>query len=145
MADPAAAQVKRIDATDPVQRALLQWIQLATLPGDEPINCDEGAWWVAYVGGAPVGFGGVKPSSQFANCGYLCRSGVIPSHRGRGLQKRLIRAREQYAKRQGWEWLLTDTCDNPASANSLASMGYRMYQPRRPWALPRSLYWRKKL
>lgn len=138
-------RVRRVDASDPATAALLHWLQLATLPSDEPVPCTEAYWWVAYVDDAPAGFAGVRASAQFGDCGYLCRAGVLPPHRGRGIQKRLLRAREQYARRRGWRWLLSDTCDNPASANSLASAGYRMYQPSAPWALPRSLYWRKKI
>ena len=53
----------------------------------------------------------------------LCRSGVIKSFRGKGIQKKLIRSRERFSRTLGWKWLITDTTDNPPSSNSLISCG----------------------
>jgi GNAT superfamily N-acetyltransferase len=100
---------------------------------------------MAVDGGTPVGFAGYVRSAQWHDAVYLCRSGVLASHRGHGLQKRLIRAREQHARKRGYRWALTDTFDNPASSNSLISSGYRLYEPARPWGKRGALYWRKKL
>jgi L-amino acid N-acyltransferase YncA len=72
----------------------------------------------------------------------MCRAGVIRNFQGHGLQKRLIQARIRKARALNWEWLLTDTTDNPASANSLIAMGFKLYEPKAPWANKNSLYWR---
>lgn len=142
----SAIRVRRVDTTQPATAALLQWLQLEVLPHDQPLPPDEGAWWVAYDGASPVAFASVRPSAQFGDCGYLSRAGVLSSHRGRGLQKRLIRVREQYARRQGWRWLLTDTAPgNSPSANSLITCGFRLYTPTRPWGLQGACYWRKPI
>ena len=77
--------------------------------------------------------------------GYLARAGVLPEFRGQGLQKRLIKVREEFAREHGMPALICDTCDNPASANSLIACGFKMFQPQEPWGLPRSVYWRKFL
>jgi GNAT superfamily N-acetyltransferase len=137
--------VQAVDATDPKVAALLTWLQLSTLGGDEPYDVSEGHWWVAYEGGAPIGFAGVVRSLQWSDAGYLCRSGVLRSHRGNGLQKRLIRVRERKAKALGWNWLLSDTYKNPPSANSLISCGYKTFTPSRPWGFDGAIYWRKKI
>jgi GNAT superfamily N-acetyltransferase len=77
--------------------------------------------------------------------GYLCRAGVLESHRGRGLQKRLIRVRERKARKLGWTHVVTDTYENPASANSLIKCGFRSYLPRNPWGAKGVAYWIKRL
>lgn len=57
----------------------------------------------------------------------------------------MILLREQYAKKLGYTWIVSDTTDNPPSANSLARKGYQMFEPTKPWGMETSLYWRKKL
>jgi hypothetical protein len=62
-----------------------------------------------------------------------------------GLQKRLIRVRERMARELGWAWLITDTFQNPPSANSLISCGFKNFAPTKPWGFAGANYWRKKL
>jgi GNAT superfamily N-acetyltransferase len=104
-----------------------------------------GRWWLAYNDNDPVGFAGMTPSSLGPNIGYLKRAGVVKSHRGHGLQRRLIRVREARARRLGWERMITDCTGNPRSANNLYTAGYRMFEPRYEWAFASSLYWDKRL
>jgi GNAT superfamily N-acetyltransferase len=137
--------IKSVDATDPKVAALLTWLQLSTLGGDEPFDVAEGHWWIAHDGPMPVGFAGVVRSYQWGDTGYMCRSGVLRSHRGKGLQKRLIRVREAKARRLGWNWLISDTYKNPPSANSLISCGFKTFIPSRPWSFDGAIYWRKRL
>jgi len=119
------------------------YLQNKCLPHDEPIEIDRGHWWVATTKeGKPVGFAGLIRSYHWVNAGYMCRAGVIPSYQGYGLQKRLIQARVRKARSLNWEWLVTDTTDNPASANSLIAMGFKLYEPSKPWGFKNSLYWR---
>lgn len=129
---------KRVSST-------IRQLQLQCLPCDKPYNTSNGFWWVAYEGCEPVAFAGVVQSSQWIDAGYLCRSGVLPAYRGKGLQKRLIRARERKAREMGWNWLITDTRHNPASSNSLIACGYRLFIPSRPWGHSDAIYWRKEL
>src|ERR1017187_5294038 len=63
---------------------------------------DGGHWWLAYHQGQPVAFAGMVASNRWQNVGYFKRAGVIPEHRGNGLQIRLMRVREQKAKRIGF-------------------------------------------
>ena len=110
-----------------------------------PVAPQFGSWWLAYCDEDAVGFAGVAKAYTSVDAGYLNRSGVVEDHRGHGLQVRMLRARERYAKRQGWTMLITDTTDNVASANSLIKAGYKLYTPKWPWAFPHSLYWKKDL
>ena len=42
-------------------------------------------------------------------------------------------------------YLITDTIENPASANHLIDCGFRLFDPITLWANEGSLYWRKEL
>lgn len=138
--------VRQVDPKDPEIRALLIRMQQECLPSDRPLNPTEGDWWVAYTdAGVPVGFCSIKPSVRWEETGYLSRAGVIAAHQGKGLQKRMIRVRINRAKRLGWKWILSDTSDNPASANSLIACGFKMYEPRDPYGLKTSVYWRRRI
>lgn len=139
-------RVVPVDASVEKTATLLKYLQLETLGNDVPFDVGAGNWWIAYEGELPVGFGGVVQSASWGDCGYLCRSGVIRSHRGQGIQKRLLRVREGKARRLGWNWLITDTAPwNFASSNSLIATGFRLYQPAKPWGVDGALYWRKKI
>jgi GNAT superfamily N-acetyltransferase len=106
----------------------------------------EGRYWIARVKGELAGFGGMKQSVQFSDCVYLHVSGVLPSFRGHGLQKRLIKARCAAAKREGKVWAVTYTMNNPASSNSLIACGFRQYEPSKTWSdSDAAIYWRKAL
>jgi GNAT superfamily N-acetyltransferase len=105
----------------------------------------HGHWWLAHYDKEPVAFAGIVPSALGFNTGYLKRAGVIPEHRGVGLQKRLIRVREARARKNGWSKIVTDCTDNPASANSLYASGFKMFKPRYGWAFDNSLYWYKTI
>lgn len=73
---------------------------------------------------------------------YLSRVGVTTEHRGKGLQKRLIRVRLAHAKRHGYSNAITYTVKAGArSINSLIACGFRYYEPPRPWAGSDMLYW----
>lgn len=138
--------VRQVNTNDHEVAALLVRMQRECLPGDAPASPHLGYWWICYApDGKPAGFACLKPSLRWQDTGYLARSGVLLAHRGRGLQKRLIRVRAAKAKQLGWRWLLSDTSENPQSANSLISCGFKMYEPREPYGLKTSLYWRKKL
>ena len=123
----------------------LMQLQREILPGDRPVTIDNTYWWIAYDGDKPIGFSGYRASRQWCHTAYLCRAGVLSAYRGKGLQRRLIRVRERHAKRLGFIWAISDTSDNPASANNLIACGYRMYEPQSPWGWRHTCYWRKKL
>jgi GNAT superfamily N-acetyltransferase len=138
-------QIKQIDTSVSGNAELLIRLQKECLPYDKIYDVSYGTWWVAYQDHRAIAFAGLVPSSRWLDTGYLCRSGVIAKSRGRGVQKRLIRVRQTYAKKMGWAWLITDTYHNPPSSNSLISCGFRLFEPSAPWGARGTLYWRKKL
>ena len=116
-------------------------------PSDSPGYDAEAVWWCARtLREDVVAFAAIRASQQWAGVGYLNRCGVHDAWRGLGLQRRLLRAREAYARQQGWSYVVTDTTpENTASANNLIRAGFTLYQPRHPWGLRRALYWIKAL
>lgn len=117
-------------------------LQKKCLPVDPPVDPGDGDWWIAFDGDAPVGFSCLKPCAYKPNAGYLARAGVIAGYRGHGLQRRLIRARLAKAKKYGWSEVITDTRDNPPSANSLIACGFRHFMPGSPWGHANTTYFR---
>jgi len=102
-------------------------------------------FWGAFDGARLVGWGGLRQSRRWLDCVFLCSSGVLPEARGRGLQKRLIKARVRWAEKQGYYYAFTYTVPhNPASSRSLISCGFRPYWPSKPWAGD-VCYWHRPL
>lgn len=138
-------RIREVDTDEEDAAEIVLDLHRATFPGVALPDLNVGLWWVASDEVGPVGFAGLTPSTAGTRIGYLKRAGVLASHTGKGLQRRFIRVREAAARRLGWKTLLTDTTDNPASANNLARCGYKMFTPAEPWALKNSLYWWKRL
>ena len=138
--------VRKVDIRDPAIQSLLLFLQRKILPEDSPYKPDRGHWWVAYAEcGKPVAFAGLVRSIKWTDTGYLCRAGVLDGFNGHGLQKRLIKVRQAQAKKLGWNWLITDTTNNPASSNSLISAGFKIYTPGQPWSFRNAIYWKYKV
>jgi N-acetylglutamate synthase-like GNAT family acetyltransferase len=137
--------LKRVDIRKQSSQDKLSRLQKVCLPYDQPIDTNFGSWWIATKDGNDIGFAGLVRTVSWNDCGYLCRAGVVPDARGQGLQKQFIRVRLRQAKALGWKWVVTDTTDNPASANSLISTGFKLFQPTKPWGFKNTLYWRRKL
>lgn len=137
-----AYQINRVDTTAPGVADVLALLHQICLPHDTLPDFSVGEWWLAWHHGEPVAFCGLKASEQWCDTGFLSRAGVVPEHRGRGLQKRLIRVRLARARALGWRHAVTYTVDNPPSANSLIACGFRMYHPQNPWCEDRVEYWR---
>jgi GNAT superfamily N-acetyltransferase len=139
-------KLKRSDVSDDLHIDTLKDMHALTFGDSEVPTFDRGVWWVAYDGSDPVGFCGMEASSDYADVMYFKRAGVLPAWQGHGLQRRMIRVRERYARRIGIRYLRTDVSnDNPASANNLIRCGFRMFWPRHPWAFDYSTYWFKEL
>lgn len=138
-------KIRRVNG--PANAAIIAKLQSVCMGGDQPSPAETGDWWIAYdAEGTAVGFGQLKPSSRYANCGYLSRAGVIPAARGHGLQRQLIRVRLRRARKLGWHHCFSDTLLNPQSANNLTACGFKIFLPKKPWAFKvKTLYWRIKL
>lgn len=138
--------IKKVDLRVSANQTTLSFLQRKILPEDTPYPTDRGHWWIAYAEcGKPVAFAGLVRSMRWNDTGYLCRAGVLDGFNGHGLQKRLIRVRIVQAKKLNWNWLITDTTDNPASSNSLISAGFKMYTPANPWSFKNACYWKYKV
>lgn len=138
--------IRKVDPRNAEVSATLAYLQKKCLPYDYPYDVNKGHWWIAYADDViPIAFAGLVRSYSWYDCGYLCRAGVLKEYTGKGVQKRLIKVREMQAKKLGWNWLITDTHDNPPSSNNLISTGFRLYNPTHPWAYKDSLYWRKRI
>ena len=117
-------------------------------PSDHPPVLENSLWWVVWRGKEPVGYAGVRVCEHGPNVGlgFLSRAGVVAKHRGRGLQKRLIRAREAEARALGLKEIVTYVAHwNCPSINSLAACGYRHYRPETKWGGKEAVYLRKRL
>lgn len=114
-------------------------------PENDRLPTLTGYWWIVYHEGEPVGFAAMQPSSNWEKTGYLYRSGVLPDHRGKGLQKRLIKTREKKARELGWHTMVSDTTGTVYSANNLIKAGYLLFDPPHPWGFKNTNYWYKRL
>ena len=120
----------------------------ACFPSDHRPTLENSIWWVVWRGKEPVGYAGLRVCETPCNAGlgFLSRAGVLREHRGRGLQRRLIRVREAEAKALGLKEVLTYVALwNCASLNSLISSGYKFYRPADKWGGRESVYLRKCL
>lgn len=139
-------RIREVDGLDDEIAETLAELHYLTFFGGASIpEFDRGHWWLALSGTMPVALAGLVPSDREVNAGYFCRVGVLKGHCGHALQLRLMRALESRARRNGWSCIVSDTTGNLASANNFIRAGYRLYQPKYPWAWPNTLYWRKPI
>ncbi|MCP3367833.1 GNAT family N-acetyltransferase [Bradyrhizobium cajani] len=139
-------RIRCVDALDDdIAETLADLHQLTFFDAAAVPQFELGAWWLAYCNDEAVAFAGVVPSTYARNSGYFSRVGVLQRHWGRGLQFKLMRAIEARGRRSGWDSIVSDTTDNPVSANNFIRAGYRLYEPELPWAWSHTLYWRKWL
>lgn len=126
-----------------VDAGLIAELQKKYLDNCPQYPANDSFWWVVEHGFKVIGFAGYTPCKNGEV--YMCRAAIDPNHRGRGLHKRLIRARLTHAKKNGWKKAVTDTRFNPASANNLIACGFKMYAPDEPWSFKDSCYWYRHL
>lgn len=139
-------RIRAVDADDDeIAETLADLHRLTFFDGAAVPKFEWGCWWLAYSGVEAVAFAGVVPSTHARNSGYFCRVGVLKKHWGHALQLRLMWTVEVQARRSGWDSIVSDTTDNPVSANNFIKAGYRLYEPKMPWGWTNTLYWRKWL
>jgi GNAT superfamily N-acetyltransferase len=120
----------------------------------EDRHIDNGFWFVAYaqehlvsdnVPSRAVGFAGMVWCEPFPLVGYLKRCYVLPEYRGRGLQSRFLKIREDKARKLGWTTLVSECAEtNHASANNFKRGGYEICDPEQKWGV-KSVYFVKRL
>jgi GNAT superfamily N-acetyltransferase len=142
-------RVREVDASDDEVAEVIRAFNRETgsFPEltDDELDGEHCYWWLAYLGNEPVGFAGMVPSQRYKSAGYLKRAGVIPGHRGNGLQLRFFKVRERKARAIGWGFLVSETTNTVFSANNFIRAGYRLFEPETRWAFETSLYWKKQL
>ncbi len=139
-------RIRAVDGGDDDTADTLAELHRLTFLGAASVpKFDQGHWWLAYHEMEAVAFAGLIPSTHVSHAGYFCRVGVVSGHWGNRLQLRLMRALEAQARLNGWCSVVSDTTDNLSSANNFIRAGYRLFEPRHPWAWPRTLYWRKAI
>jgi GNAT superfamily N-acetyltransferase len=144
--EPIRYRVRYVDGSEPDMAYRIMRLHRECFGFSAPLTApwDEDTW-VAYQDDDAVGFATLQDWPE-PGLGYLARAGVIKEHRGHGLQRRLIRARERRARQLGYTRLVSDTTDNPASARSLQRCGYSTFEPKYPWGpYKTTLYWEKHL
>jgi GNAT superfamily N-acetyltransferase len=140
-------KIKMVDASLRAVAAKIREMDLLCFPELVHLGPIElhGDWWIAYDP-TPVAYAGLWPSIRTPGAGYLCRAGVLPQARGKGLQRKLIKAREREALKKEWVALFSDTDPvNSRSMNNLIACGFESFRPPQPWASHGEdwCYWRK--
>jgi ribosomal protein S18 acetylase RimI-like enzyme len=126
------AQVRRIGPGE--ERAFAHAFARAHLgrapaPGDDAEDllavprAEGGACFAAFDGPAIVG---VAVASEHEGVASLSGAGVLPEHRGRGLQLALVRARLAWAARRGCEVAASAVEPGGRSQRNLESAGFRV-------------------
>jgi GNAT superfamily N-acetyltransferase len=108
-------------------------------------HLELGYWFFAYWNEIPVAFAGLVEMFPFPRVGYLKRCYVDPSHRGQGLQQKLLYHRELKAKELGWSCLVGEVREENEFSNlNFEQCDYERVIPEQPWALD-SVFWVKHL
>jgi hypothetical protein len=136
-------RIREVDATE--EDDVIAELHTLTFFDTAPIpDLTMGIWWLAFKDNVPIGFAGLVPSDRIPRAGYFKRVGVLASHAG-GMQLRFMRTIERRARKDGLEWIVSDTTSNTRSANNFIRAGWRLFEPAVPWAMAHSLYWHKRL
>lgn len=106
-------------------------------------------WWIARTTASPrdvAGYAGARIMKSLPRTAFLERAAVCRWARGRGLQRRLIRARLRWAKARGCDRAITYTINNPPSSNNLIACGFKLYEPQKRWIDGDDvLFWERRL
>lgn len=142
-------RIREVDTSDEEVADTLRELHDEVFGSTAPqIDPERGVWWLAFAADERrelAGFCGLTQTYADPTIGHLKRAGVRLGHRGQGLQRRFVRVREARARRLGLRALVTDTSDNPSSANNLIACGYRIFRPPEPWGFNHTIYWHKEL
>ena len=104
-------------------------------------NVERNAAWLIRNHTAVIGFCMARPLSSDPATLFLSRAGLISKARGKGLQKRMIRVRVAYARKNGFKKVITYVHrDNIQSAVNLEKCRFRLYAPAEDWAGKNFLY-----
>lgn len=134
-------RIRRVELTPKVLKQL-DHLDRMIFPVDDPYPKANNHWWLVEDGEGPLGFAGLEVKG--AATVFLCRAGVFQRFAGQGIHRKLIRARETFARGLGYSTITTYVVgDNLKSANNFIRMGYRLYKPSAP--VEGALHFKKEL
>lgn len=144
---------KYVAKTDLESIRWLRWLDAEIFPNDNPSVIGTANWFLGWDKNNAVAFCGWKPHLlDLELVGFHYRAGVLSSHRGQGLQKKLIEIRESEMIRSNIKTAVSYTeVYSAASMTSLINMGYRPYEATEKTALcdlskfRRMVHWKKTL
>lgn len=100
--------------------------------------------WVVQDGGEIVAYLSAHPLKR--GSWFFSRVGVMPSHRGHGLQRKLMSVMERHGRGAGWRQIVTYTAGhNGHSTRNILAAGYRTYEPRKSYVGWECVHMRKRL
>lgn len=104
----------------------------------------DSVYWVAWEGDKPLGFCAARPFAE--DVLFMSWCGIRKMARGYGIQKKMIRSRLTYAKKNGYRTVLTYTSvDNICSIRNLMGSRFEVFLPEYRWAGKDFLYFRKQI
>lgn len=112
---------------------LIRQLHKETFPSDEFYESEKNIYWIAIAKYStkedePVGF--CIATELDHGIIFLSRAGIVYKVRGKGLQKRLINTRVNYARRNGFKQVITYTSiDNISSLVNLLKCKFKPYLP----------------
>jgi GNAT superfamily N-acetyltransferase len=110
---------------------LIAAMDRACFPLDAPAVFAGAHWLIGWDGDKPAAYCAWKTvEHDGVPVGFHYRGGVLADYRGQGLQRRMLRLREDEMRQQGLGKAVTYTdADGAASMRNLIAEGYRPYVP----------------
>lgn len=104
-------------------------------------------YWLAITADGDIaGFASARESRKESASAYFSRCGIMEWYRGHRIQRRLIRARVRWARREGYTRAVTYcTVSNVPSQRNLIREGFLPYRPKPPWAGADVVYFERVL
>ncbi len=118
-------------ATSAEDAALIAGMDRVCFPLDTPAAFAGARWSIGWDGDTPASYCAWKTvDHDGVAVGFHYRGGVLPGYRGQGLQRRMLRLREEEMRQDGRIKAVTYTdADGAASMRNLIAEGYRPYVP----------------
>lgn len=111
---------------------------------EDKLELDEKtvAWIVYNSQGQPVAF--CTARKLLYGILYMDRAGVLPDYQGKGIHRKLINARERFAKKNGFKKIITYVMKhNYQSLCTLVRCDFKLYNPEYAYAGREVLYFIK--
>jgi ribosomal protein S18 acetylase RimI-like enzyme len=111
--------------------ALIAEMDRLCFPLDTPAVFAGAHWLIGWDGDKPAAYCAWKAvEHDGVPVGFHYRGGVLAEYRGQGLQRQMLRLREDEMRQQGLAKAVTYTdADGAASMRNLIAEGYRPYVP----------------